>query len=380
MPISEQINFCPLPFAHTMLDTTGTYQICCQHTTPLPHQLNIREARLDQWKKSAYVEEVKRSFINNQQHPGCNNCWQTESLEQTSYRQLVANDYISIFKVNHNTDHLVDVELQLGNLCNLTCLMCNESASSAILAENKRLGVNRHDQSEFVWGDSTFDNLKHLLDLEPNTLTIRGGEPLYNKLLLNLLEQLPEQVCRKMMLHITTNATVWNDRWANTIKKFKLVRFMFSLDATKDLFEYIRFPGQWALVENNVKHISKINNVKPLIHCTVQNLNIGRIGDIIRWSMEQNIWLNFFQLIDPPHFYITVLPLSHKARVLEHLDDCLAIPQLPAHLENFISSCRSQIIESLSTQQDHVLWQQCLDYLEPRDTLRGNSHRTVFTY
>jgi molybdenum cofactor biosynthesis enzyme MoaA len=258
--------------------------------------------------------------------------------------------------------------------------MCDETYSSVILAENKQLGVNLHEQSEFSWSTAAVDNLKQLFDLQPKIINIRGGEPLYNKSLLDILERLPEQTCRKIMLHVTTNATVWNDRWASVIKKFKLVRFMFSVDATKDLYEYLRFPGKWTQTETNVKHIASIDNVKPLVHCVVQNLNIGRLSDIIQWSLTQNIWLNLTQLVDPPYLGITVMPADIKPQVLEHLAHCLTIPQLPSHLEKFISSCQTQITESLSSQQDLVLWEQCLDYLAPRDQLRGNSHRKFFTY
>ena len=90
---------------------------------------------------------------------------------------------------------MITVEIQLGNLCNLTCLMCNENSSSAILSENIKLGINKVKQKNFTWNDISFDYLYEILLSGPKIVNIRGGEPLYNKKLLKLIEDLPEEIC-----------------------------------------------------------------------------------------------------------------------------------------------------------------------------------------
>jgi molybdenum cofactor biosynthesis enzyme MoaA len=371
-------NFCPLPFAHTNISTDGTYQICCRHKTPQQHKLNIKEFPFTHWKNSDYVNEVTHSFLENQQHPGCSRCWDEELLGQKSYRGRIHNEY-SIFKIDANHDQLTTIEVQLENLCNLTCLMCDEQSSSAILAENKKLKINAFQQTDFSWNDIAFDHLYQILKMEPKIINIRGGEPLYNKKLLGIIEKLPDYICKKSVLHITTNATVWNDKWAQAIKKFKLVRVMFSLDATKDLYEYIRYPGIWKTVETNINQIIKINNVKPLINCVVQNLNINRLSDIINLSLKQNLWLTLDQLTSPDYLSMTNLPLTLKKQAIDHLEECLSIPQLPLHLERFVRSCQQQLIQSLLI--DNVSkWEECLRYLNTRDQMRNNSHKKFLIY
>jgi hypothetical protein len=143
---------------------------------------------LEQWKNSTYFQEVKNNFIQGKKHPGCENCWQIESLGQQSYRQMVSNDY-KFFKIDTGFDKLVNVEINLSNLCNLKCLMCNEKSSSAILAENQKLGINLHEQKDFAWTDRAYDHLQQILKNKPAIISIVGGEPLYNKELLNLLEK-----------------------------------------------------------------------------------------------------------------------------------------------------------------------------------------------
>lgn len=379
MSTPNKTNFCPLPFAHATITTNGAYKICCDHRTPFKHTSNINQISFNDWKKSDYVNEVKNSFSNNQRHPGCEQCWAREDVGQLSYRQRITKEY-SFFKTTTESDQLVNVEIQLGNLCNLSCLMCGEFFSSAFLAENKRLGINVYEQEDFIWSETAFENLDEILKLQPKILNIRGGEPLYNKRLLDILEKIPEDACKKIMIHITTNATVWPDQWHRVLKKFKLVRFMFSVDAIGELYEYIRFPGNWAMVENNIKQIVKLDNVKAMLHCVVQNLNINNMYELIQWSLEQNIWLEVDQLLHPTYLGLTNLPHDFKTQTLQQLEKCLSMPGLPNHLEKFIQNCQLQLEKALLSPENTELWKTCVDNLTLRDQIRNNSHRKFLNY
>ena len=55
--------FCPLPFSHTAISTTGVYQVCCTNKTPIEHRININQHPVSVWQKSAYLNEVKNSFL-----------------------------------------------------------------------------------------------------------------------------------------------------------------------------------------------------------------------------------------------------------------------------------------------------------------------------
>ena len=374
---SDESIFCPLPFAHTAIATTGEYQICCQHKTPPQHKININQHPISEWHKSAYLIEVKNSFLQNYKHNGCKSCWIQEKNNYTSYRQRILQEY-TILKADKNTNKLITVEIQLGNLCNLTCLMCNENSSSAILSENIQLGINKVKQKNFTWNDISFDYLYEILLSGPKIVNIRGGEPLYNKKLLKLIEDLPEEICSTTILHITTNATVWNQRWANAINKFKLVRFMFSVDAVGELYEYIRFPGNWKTTSTNIKEIIKLKNVKPLVHCVIQNLNIGNLFELIEWCQQEKIYLECEHLLTPQYLRINNLPTDLKKQAIEHVNKCLALG-LPDHLRDFFANCQNQLINS-SAYPDQNNWNDFLTYIVPRDQLRKNSHKNFLKY
>lgn len=371
-------NFCSLPFGHTTVNTNGNFAVCCIHDAPPEYQVNINREKIDQWLKSDYLQEVQKAFRNGERHPGCNKCWTVEDVGQSSMRNRTAKEY-KILGVNENTKFPVNIEVQLGNLCNLQCLMCSEIFSSAILAENIKLKINQHNQDDFKWSDVGFENLQEIISTGPKVLTVIGGEPFYNKKFLELLESLPIEACRQTLLHIVTNATQWNDRWANALKKFKLVRMMFSIDGTESLYEYIRYPAVWETTNANIDQIVTGNNIKPLVNVTVQNLNIGSIGSIIQWSKKKNLYLQLVQLIKPNWLTITNLPRHLKIDAITHLETVLGW-NLDNHLLRQLTSYHEQLTKSLEKPDDLEAWAIFQTQIGMRDSLRNNSHKRFLNY
>ena len=371
-------NFCALPFGHTTVNTDGNFAVCCIHSVPAEFRVNINRNKISQWLKSDYLQQVKQSFLDDERHPGCSSCWINEDLGQASMRNRTENEY-KILGVTESTTVPVNIEVQLGNLCNLSCLMCSELHSSAILAENIKLKINQHTQDDFKWSETGFENLQDIISTGPKVLTILGGEPFYNKNFLNILEALPQESCKNTLLHIVTNATQWNDRWAKVLKKFNLVRMMFSIDATESLYEYIRYPGVWKETDSNINQIITGDNIKPLVNTTVQNLNIGSIGSIIQWSKKKNLYLQLAQLIEPKWLTITNLPRHLKINAIEHLETVLQW-ELTDHLRQQLTSYHAQLIDSLEYPDNLAAWAEFQTQIGVRDMVRNNSHRRFLDY
>lgn len=369
--ISTLKNFCALPFHHLQVQTNGNFNVCCKHK--MTNQMNINTTTVEEWRESDYMNQVQQSFLQDQRHPGCATCWHTEDQGFTSLRQRIAKEF-EILKVDVDQKFLNHVEIDLTNLCNLKCLMCNESESSALLAENIQLGINKHSQQDFQWSDQALENLQALLACRPKVVNIRGGEPFYVKQLLKIIESIPDDVARTMALHITTNATVWTERWQQALIKFKLVRFMFSVDATGELYEYMRFPGDWTTTSSNIDSILKLPNAKGLIHCVIQNLNVGRIGELIDWCQQRSLWLNIALLDTPYYLHLTNLPQPFKDYAIKHLERILEkYPQ-----ESFTPMIENSLHMIKLSKFDSQVWQAFKTNIAMRDRLRGNSFERFF--
>ena len=368
-------NYCPLPFGHLLSDTQGDYRICCEHRVPVEYRMNINQDHPDAWLTGEYIKQVRKSFENEHRHPGCSQCWRHEDSGRESLRTRSIKEY-QILGIRDHQSRLVNAELQVENLCNLTCIMCDPKSSSAILAENTKLGLTSIKQQEIGWNNTAWQNINWILDQGIRVLNIRGGEPLYNKKLLNIIENLPRDTASLMVLHLTTNATVWTDRWEQALKKFGLVRFMFSIDAIDHRYEYIRFPSQWNTVEQNVQKIRTLVNAKCLVHAVVQNLNIGSIGELISWCDKQDIYLELDRLYNPAYLQITNLPSQYKDRVCVYLENLLN-QRLQNHIRQFLESCYTEIQQSTFNNQ---LWKEFQNQIGMRESLRGNNHRSIMEY
>jgi molybdenum cofactor biosynthesis enzyme MoaA len=357
-----------------MIETNGDYKICCMHAAPTSSRMNVNSNSLEDWKNSEYLKQVQQHMLENIPHPGCQTCWRQENQKLSSLRQRTASEY-KILGIDTNNPVIKNCEISLENICNLTCLMCDEILSSSILAENKRLGINKIEQVDIKWKQQGYDNLEKLLsENDIKVLNVRGGEPMYNKKLLSLLDVIPTSKSRNMILHITTNGTIFSEEWKNMLKKFYSVRIMFSVDAVGPLLEYIRFPAKWDKICENIEKFRKLSNVKPLIHCTLQNLNISHLPDLIKWCQKTNIFLDLDELINPGHMHFTNLPDNQKKIAIKNLEEFLnnSNKETEKSTYNTISQCLRMLKE---TKRNDFLWHKFVEKISMRDKLRNNSFR-----
>ena len=111
--------------------------------------MNVNKNSIDEWLNSDYLSQVRESFSKDERHPGCSECWKKEDVGFISMRHRTAREY-EILKIDTEQKQIKNVEIALGNLCNLKCLMCNEQDSSSFLAENKQLGINLVEQKDIA--------------------------------------------------------------------------------------------------------------------------------------------------------------------------------------------------------------------------------------
>lgn len=367
-------NYCPLPFGFVLVDSLNEYQICCRHNISDSNgNKSMTDTSLNEWFNGSYVESVRQSFIEDRQHPGCKRCWDEEKSGFTSLRQDSILEH-KLLKTSVDAPKVRAAEIQMGNTCNLGCLMCSSKNSSFINAENKKLGLDTVNQKDYNF---TRDKKKHILDLvndsEVKLLSFRGGEPLYSKLIYETLNELPDDRKKNLLLHITTNATVWNDDWKTLFSKFGLVRFMFSLDATDKLYNYIRYPGNWETVKNNLLEINKEPNAKSLINCVVQNLNIMNLRDLVVFANKHNIYLQLKLATTPAYMFYTNLPKDKISIAIVRLKEILEIDLKQKNLYDVVKNLITNLEQQLDSDQPHPQWQNFVTYISKKDQHRGKN-------
>jgi sulfatase maturation enzyme AslB (radical SAM superfamily) len=136
------------------------------------------------------------------------------------------------------------------------------------------------------------DNIKVLKSLDLSNLEMVqycGGETLMGntywettKILADLIPNANE----KLTLGFQTNGTqLIDEKYYDLIEKFHLVKFIISLDGVGDKFNYLRWPGDWNQVTDNILQMrEKLPvNVMFVIQETACNLNLFYHDDVLSW-------------------------------------------------------------------------------------------------
>lgn len=318
-------NFCIRPFNSVHLGTDGAIRPCCiikplQSEYTEKKEYNIKESDLETWWGSDYLKYLRSSFFKDNRPTECSECWKKEDAGLSSHRMRSNTEHRAIFKNKYEKNlNLIgkedlqvpeDIQLNITNLCNLKCQMCGGGSSSKLLIENKALGYDNRDQSQFDIKDSEYKKILELVKHDLKILKILGGEPFVNPRVIKLLKMLVETgQAKKIKLHVTTNGTTCNDKIISLLKNFKDCRLVFSVDGVGKCNEYIRFPSSWEIVSTNIKRFKKdLSHAYIMINCVIQNLNVLYVDELLEFTYENKIFVKFDLVLDPNYLHFSILP------------------------------------------------------------------------
>lgn len=256
---------------------------CCQaiHTALVPGIEPTEQPRL---------LEIKELNKQGQLTSDCQSCISVENAQGRS-RRLAQKEFYK----NYQGTGLRSLDLHLGNLCNLRCVICSEHNSSSWVADARALGKNitdviydKKNQFDIRW-------LAQHKDLE--MVHFWGGEPLMTPAQLIFLEELKKnQVLEQCRLTYNTNVTVLpDDRTLELWKQAHLVELYFSIDDVGTRFEYQRTGANWQNVQNNLQWFYNMPTTNHMFYVTVtwSWLNVYYLPELVDW-IKTNLSANRF--------------------------------------------------------------------------------------
>jgi organic radical activating enzyme len=238
-------------------------------------------------------------------------------------------------EVNYESDdpaELVFLDLKLGNICNLKCRICGSWSSSKWVAEELSYVNNSKDHIARKWlkdgrwpreSAQFWENLDELLP-QIKYFEFTGGEPFLIQEHFDLLKRAVDKgVAHNIDIHYNTNSTTFPKDY-EIWKHFKHVQIAFSVDNTKERFEYERYGANWA--ETNI-NICKIVDLM-LVHkypisiqlCVTWNIqNIFYLGELLTWAKTLFTDIHFNLMHDPWEMSIGCVPAFAIGDILFYL-------------------------------------------------------------
>jgi len=329
-----------LPWISIETSPIGTARPCCLAIDEITRadgtKYSLKENTLEEIYHSDYMQNLRQEFLSGSKPSTCQRCWQEEAAGRTSKRinsRIRLKEYYdSVDWNNLNPDQLWFIDLKLGNICNLKCRICGSWSSSKWAKEEIDYvpGIDRktHLAYKFLqdgaWpreNELFWDNLRILL---PNIkyLEFTGGEPFLIEQHFELLRYAVETGDSKHIeIHYNTNGTVLPDA-ENLWNNFKRVEIAFSIDNTKDRFEYERYGANWNEVQDNILKFSSMRNSRITTQlCTTINIqNVYYLPEICDWISTQTFDHVYFNMLhDPWHMCISRMTPQAQQLVIDRL-------------------------------------------------------------
>lgn len=257
---------------------------CCLSTTEL---MPIGDPTM-LWN-SGQLKSIRN--INNE-NTWLDECWECKRVESSglkSFRQSM----IEGLGNEANLSGPQRIDLLFDRSCNLACRTCGPQSSTFW---EKHLRDNKIEiKSDFSSTDNinTVKKLLESLDLSNlKQIQFCGGETLLGNTYWNaaqIISDLVPDAKDKILLGFQTNATQpIDEKYHRLIEKFKLVKFMISIDGTHDRFEYLRWPANWNQVVDNLSDMREKlpGNVMFYVQETTSCLNLLYFGEVGNWVKD----------------------------------------------------------------------------------------------
>jgi len=161
------------------------------------------------------------------------------------------------------------------------------------------------------------------------TIYFAGGEPLVSEYHWYTLNKLVENNRSKdVSLRYSSNCSTLRYKGKNILdywKQFKSVLIMASVDEVQERFNYIRFPGKWKAISENLKEIRESFeqlNSEDLTHMLVyapviSSLNVHRLQEMIQEIVDKDAYQ--FSILDHPLPIFEHFLFSNLLRTPNHL-------------------------------------------------------------
>ncbi|MBF0269142.1 MAG: twitch domain-containing radical SAM protein [Alphaproteobacteria bacterium] len=153
-------------------------------------------------------------------------------------------------------------------------------------------------------------------------LILQGGESLLNKETPEILDHLiVSGAAQNIHLQIVTNFTQLSDRTLELLSRFKHVELWASVDGIGPVFEYIRYPAKWDVIDRNVARVKQTPNISLAFAVAVQAYNLLNFPDILVYCDRHNLPCIASILLGPGFLSVLVLPPAIRQTAINRIKD-----------------------------------------------------------
>ena len=354
--------FCSSPWFHLRLTYDGQYEECRWFKNSARGPSVATESVME-FYNSNRMQQLRTDLLNGKTPAGCETCYYEDSFDklngrkrqllksgirvedfERSLRSSLHYDYFK-YSLENNGQSIyspTDLQIDLGNTCNSSCIMCHPSASSRLAQDYKKLNqiepelFNRpQDFSPWTRDPATVDRLfKQLGNIKDiKYIHLLGGETLYDPAFYQLCEELVKSgQAENIIVGTTTNGTIYDSRIEKLIPAFKEFHLGISIESVTALNDYIRWPGRIDSILSNIDKFLELRKNSKLyisLRITPNVFSVSELDQLFEYMIEHNVIAESCNILyNPKHLRIELLPDDIRQQTIEKFESIIKRYQL----------------------------------------------------
>lgn len=347
-------SFCSSPWIHLRLRYDGSFHRCRWAQDSNSNE-NIRTHALQDFYNSESMRDFRLQFLEGKKPTCCKSCYYQEDFEKLNGRKkqllksaITIKDFELSARTSPHYQHFlyswenqgessyapVDLQIDLGNLCNSGCVMCHPVASSKLESDYEKLSTSNPDLFEkpnryesWTKDPQAMSNFIASIKNIPNLgyIHLLGGETLFDPAFYAICDALIEsKVSHKIIVGTTTNGTIYNEKIERYSKMFKEFHLGISIETVTSLNDYIRWPGDVNSIMGNIMKFKQIrDNNKRLflsLRITPNLFTISEIDQLLRFMWDNDLPAESCNILqEPKHLRIELMPENIRQETIARL-------------------------------------------------------------
>lgn len=334
---------CAVPWMHLNFEPNGKVVPCCltSHHNYFAGDLNVQS--IEEIWNSDNMKNLRKEMIEGKEPKICATCFDRERVTGESGRFYQNREFNKVIEIipeitkpdgTCTTMDLKYWDFRFSNLCNFKCRSCGPRYSSAWVPDAKKL---KYTDQEKVWSIDAVNDKTNFDFLKDQVHTVEkiyfaGGEPLLMPEHWQILEMLVANNRFDVKLNYNTNCSTFIYGKKNVLDYWKQwewgkLEVWPSIDEIGERAELIRSGTVWSKVEENLKELTKLENVIVRPGITIGAWNVNRLPEIINHLVDigvvkeklqhKNFFINLLQ--HPTHYHVHVLPDSYREETINKL-------------------------------------------------------------
>ena len=307
---------CPLLWQHLCINTDGSPSPCCE-VTKFDKPLEPKESLTVAYNSEKF-KDIRRNMLAGKTNPHCEKvCYSEERSGNISKRLREIKQYekhwgIAFTGYEQETADIKDInylDFKPSNYCNSKCVMCNNNRSSQYALESKK---HKGYTGPIFVGDWYNDNKHKIEPLYDNVwrFKLNGGETTVMPEFAPIIEAVAKANSPKSHLILNINNTVDITKYHDYLKQVKRISVVHSIEGWGTVNEYIRYPGKWNIISENIKRMDQYQKENKNVECyfgmTVMSLNYLDFPNTVKQlqSYFPNIGFDVYHLNQPKQLLV----------------------------------------------------------------------------